>query len=145
LKAFAKRLGVWAVLTWASAWSASSAADIILFDFGLNIDGDTTCNEGLGCDTNGAADLGGIAGVGDSGFNYTTGLGVLSITLTGSGAHYVGLFVDHEIDEPLNTFFNENGNVGGTGAAGQSWEIDEPGYVFGNIFSKLPRRDARQQ
>jgi hypothetical protein len=52
-------------------------------------------------------------------------------------------FLDADIDEPLNTFFNESGalvSVLGTGAgdtAVDSWEIDEPGFVFGDVFDNL--------
>lgn len=44
-------------------------------------------------------------------------------------------FLDAEIDEPLNTFFNEFATIRGTLAAGQNFEIDEPGFAFGNIFA----------
>ena len=51
-----------------------------------------------------------------------------------------------EIDEPINTFFNEYGAfvslalppgapAGATAAS--SWEIDEPGFSFGDIFTHL--------
>jgi hypothetical protein len=43
-------------------------------------------------------------------------------------------FVDAEIDEALNTFFDEFGETSGAPAAGQSWEIDEPGFAFGDVF-----------
>ena len=52
-------------------------------------------------------------------------------------------FIDPEIDEPTTTFFNEYGataGVTGVGAADpdpDSWEIDEPGFVFGDIFDNL--------
>jgi hypothetical protein len=42
------------------------------------------------------------------------------------GAHYFGLFIDVDIDEPLNTFFNETGSAKGSLAAGQSWQIGDP-------------------
>lgn len=44
-------------------------------------------------------------------------------------------FVDLEIDETLNTFFNEYGEMAGAPAPGQGWEIDEPGFVSGNLFA----------
>lgn len=53
------------------------------------------------------------------------------------------VFLDAEIDQAINTFFNESGemlSVTGTGAAdifADSWEIDEPGYVFGDIYDNL--------
>lgn len=52
-------------------------------------------------------------------------------------------FLDAEVDQTLNTFFNESGalvDVSGTGAgdtAADSWEIDEPGYLFGDIYDNL--------
>lgn len=72
-----------------------------------------------------------------SSFDTLIGLGTVTVSLSGAGPHYVGLFVDHEIDETSNTFFNEFGATSGSAAAGQSWEIDEPGYIFGDIFSNL--------
>lgn len=53
------------------------------------------------------------------------------------------VFLDAEIDQAINTFFNESGellSVSGTGAGdiyADSWEIDEPGYVFGDIYDNL--------
>lgn len=53
-------------------------------------------------------------------------------------------FLDGDIDETLNTFFNEtgssNGLVLGNGSSdtlADSWEIDEPGFRTGNIFANL--------
>jgi len=43
-------------------------------------------------------------------------------------------FVDAEIDEALNTFFNEYAETEGALAAGRSFEVDEPGFVSGDIF-----------
>ena len=73
----------------------------------------------------------------DSGFDYTTGLGTLTITLDGASAHNVVFFVDHQIDADLNTYFNEYGAVSGLPSAGQSWEVDEPGWVFGDIYDNF--------
>lgn len=53
------------------------------------------------------------------------------------------VFLDAEIDQAINTFFNESGemlSVIGTGASdifADSWEIDEPGYVFGDIYDNI--------
>lgn len=56
-----------------------------------------------------------------------------------SGSALAGLslvsFVDAEIDEPINTFFNEYVEVVGTPGAGQSYEADEPGFTFGDIYA----------
>ena len=65
------------------------------------------------------------------------GLGSIIITLMNAGDYLISMFVDFEIDEAINTFFNEYGDSGGALAAGQSWEIDEPGYLFGNIFDNF--------
>jgi len=53
------------------------------------------------------------------------------------GAHYVGLFIDYDIDILDNTYFNEFGAANGAPAAGLSWEIDEPEYLFGDIKTNL--------
>ena len=107
--------------------AAPAAADIGLFEYAFNIDG-TFSSPLLGDPMPGGVNVGG--------FNDTTGLGSITVTL-GAGMHYVGLFVDHEIDEPINTFFNEFGSASGTPAAGQTWEIDEPGYLFGDIYDNI--------
>jgi len=46
-------------------------------------------------------------------------------------------FLDAEIDEPTTSFFNEFAETSGTLAPGQSFEVDEPGYVFGDVFVNL--------
>ena len=44
-------------------------------------------------------------------------------------------FFDAEIDESRNTFFNEYAETAGALAAGQGYEIDEPGFAFGDIIA----------
>jgi hypothetical protein len=75
-------------------------------------------------------------GVDASRFDVGTGLGTVVITVGGPGPHVVGLFVDPELDTPVNGFGSEFGAVQGTPAPGQTWEIDEPGFAspFGDIF-----------
>lgn len=90
-----------------------ATVNIDLVEYAFNINGVTT---------NGAAP----AGVNLGSFDTVTGLGTVRVTQGGAGSHFVGLFVDHEFDEPVNTLFNENAAVTGTAASGQSWEIDEP-------------------
>jgi hypothetical protein len=104
----------------------AASANIALFDYGFNIDGTTTLN---GAPLPSAIDA--------SGFDFSTGLGSIGITVSGTGAHSVTGFFDHEIDEPINTFFNETGSTTGAPAAGQSWEIDEPGFANGDIFENF--------
>lgn len=57
-----------------------------------------------------------------------------SLAQIASGVTFVS-FLDAEIDEPVNTFFNEYGETDGVLAAGQGFEIDEPGFTFGDIYS----------
>lgn len=47
------------------------------------------------------------------------------------------VFLDAEIDGSTNTFFNEYGEMIGVAGPGVSWEIDEPGFVFGDIVDHL--------
>ena len=65
------------------------------------------------------------------------GLGSLSWSTNQSGEHTFIAMFDFDIDNGDNTYFNENGALFGTPAAGQSWEIDEPGYVFGDIYDNV--------
>jgi hypothetical protein len=75
-------------------------------------------------------------------------LGSVSWTITNkTGGDILGTsffsFLDAEITEPGNSFFNEYGelvSVTGSGAAdtsADSWEIDEPGFSFGNIYDNI--------
>lgn len=106
--------------------SPGSAAVISLFDWAFNVDKTVYV----------ASDFL-PAGLNASGFDWDTGLGTLEWTISGPGAHSVLAFFDHEIDEKINSFYNEYGATSGSPAAGQSWEIDEPGYVFGDIYSNF--------
>ena len=98
-----------------------------LFDWGVNIDGGTVCLDGFSCDSTTLP-----ASVDASGFNFTTGLGTVSYTITGNGAHYTSLYVDHEVSPD---FLDEFGNSTGAIASGQSWEIDDP--FLGDIFTNF--------
>lgn len=66
----------------------------------------------------------------------TTGSAIADLTFT--------LFIDPDLDRDDNTFFNEYGEFisallpvfAPAGAIGfEQWEIDEPEYVFGNIYT----------
>ncbi len=67
-----------------------------------------------------------------------TGLGSIVVTSSGWITGF-GIYVDMEIDEPTNTFFNEFGTAVGSIPLGLNlaWEIDEPGFVYGDIYSHL--------
>ncbi len=63
----------------------------------------------------------------------------LSYTFSNSSAASINnisftSFLDAEIDEAVNTFFNEYATASGPLALGQNYEADEPGYAFGNLF-----------
>jgi len=106
----------------------SANADMALYDWAVNIDG-TVSEIGLGGDPVPAE-------VDVSLFDVFTGLGTITVTL-GAGTHSVDLFVDHELSESINTYYNETGAAFGAPAAGQSWEIDEPGWVNGDIYENF--------
>lgn len=92
-----------------------------LFDWAFNVNG--TLYENFG---------GGIKPAHTGTFNWTTGLGTMNITLPGSGARAFAVFLDHEINlANAGAQFNEYGATHGTPAAGQTWEIDEPGWAAG--------------
>lgn len=122
-----KRLTLWAgaaLLAMSSLSVQAVPVDLSLSEYGFNIDGTVTSNAAP-------------AGVNIGGFNTATGLGSITATITGAGAHSFDAFFDHEIDQFDNTFFNESGFASGVAAAGQSWEIDEPGFVDGDIYDNF--------
>lgn len=112
---------------------AGTAVDVLaipyhLFDYGYSVEGHLVL-----------APAAAPAAVDDSSFDYNTGLGTILVRAQGSGPHYFGVYLDHELDEQANTFFNEYGEPVHSPAASQSWEIDEPGYTFGNLLSNFQR------
>lgn len=72
-----------------------------------------------------------------SSFDLSQGLGTVRMSFSTPGTHWGGLYVDHELSETLNTYFNEVGSVSGVPATGLTWEIDEPGFVFGDIYDNF--------
>jgi len=108
--------------------TGAKAATIDLYDYEYNIDGALSLPL-LGDPVPVEAD--------ETLFDDLTGLGTIEVSVTGVGDHFVGLFVDHEIDELINTYFNELGSTSGAPAAGQTWEIDEPDVIFGDIIANF--------
>jgi hypothetical protein len=106
---------------------AGSASTIGLFEYAFNVDGTIykTPNPFPPAIFNFEA------------FDTATGLGTVTATISGQGSHYFEAFFDHEIDEVANTYFNEFGSTSGNPLAGQSWEIDEPGFVSGDIYDNF--------
>lgn len=93
--------------------SSANAVSISLFEVGVNKDGDqpTPANVKYALDP--------------------SGLGSVSVIVKGKGEHFVLGYFDYEIGE---LFFDELGAANGAPGAGESWEIDEPGFTFGNIY-----------
>jgi hypothetical protein len=77
-----------------------------------------------------------------SGFDFNSGLGTVKISFTpgAAGNYFVDVFFDHDLQ---SKFGNEIGAVTGTAAAGQTWQIDEPGsgsmsgdgHVIANFYN----------
>jgi ABC-type oligopeptide transport system substrate-binding subunit len=66
-----------------------------------------------------------------------TGLGTRSFSFTNSGAYTVRSFFDLELSLATTGFLNEYGNAFNSPRAGQSWQIDEPGYTGGTIWDNF--------
>lgn len=108
-----------------------TAATVELYEVATNVNGNVL-------DSLLGEDVSSTTGFDFTSFNLSTGLGTIKATYNGAGAQqYVALFLDHEISQGQNTFFNEFGTTTGAPAAGQSWEIDEPGFSFGDIFTNF--------
>lgn len=108
-------IGAVAVAFWGLG-AGSAGAATILYNWVLNVDG-TTAEGAFGDPLPPGVDAGA--------FDFSTGFGTLVITVSGTGPHHVGLHLDHDID---TDFSDETGTAVGTPDAGQSWEIDEPGF-----------------
>lgn len=104
----------------------NAKADVSLFELGINRDGVISTVPG---DPLPAGSV----------FDTTTGLGHIRLVFATAGPHSGVLYVDHELSEAVNTFFNELGSVSGAPSAGQSWEIDEPGFSSspGDIYDNF--------
>lgn len=118
------KIGILALAAFGLGSTAASATTIGLFEYAFNVNGTVTSGSAPG-------------GVNIAGFDTSTGLGTISFSTSADGAHSFLAFFDHEIDEAINTFFNEYGATSNSPASGQSWEIDEPGYGYGNIYANF--------
>ena len=128
---------LFAVMFIGTITSGAKASPIIsVFDYGVNIDGTTSFNTTSPKPSE--VDISSFDGARARVLSGTaTGLGTVSVKITGTGSHFVDFWVDHDIDTATNTFFNEFGATSGALAAGQTWEIDEPEIVFGDIITNL--------
>ena len=103
------------------------AGPINPFDACLNING-AIHHVALGCFADAASDAPGSVSESietDLGA-FDSGLGSVSVELSDVGDFFVGLFVDWDIAE---FYFDEASSSSGVLAAGQSFEVDEPGWV----------------
>lgn len=116
----------------------ASADTIELASAVFNVDGEVADSLVDGTPLSGV-----LPGLDDSAFDYATGLGTITLTITGAGAHAVAGFFDFDILDPLgsNTFFDDRGEALGTAPAGLGWEVDEPGAVFGDILAHVMNGD----
>ena len=130
-----KLIKQWLVVTWALVLApAALAGPSVLFDYGFNINGTVSFPffDGVPAE----ADL--------LGYDDFSGLGTITVEVTGAGDHHVGLFLD--LEQGVN-FFDETVSTVGTAATGQSWEADEPGLAnppiyLGDIFDNFLLGDA---
>jgi|LGVF01.1.fsa_nt_gb hypothetical protein len=123
-----KKLGIVSLMVLFLAFGVSGAsATPTLWDWAFNLNGDSY----YPYDT--------VPGLDDTGFDWNTGLGNITLTYDPgfAGDYYFLSFFDHEIEESPATFCNEYGATSGTPAPGQTWEIDEPGSVFGDIYDHV--------
>ncbi len=74
-----------------------------------------------------------------SGFDFSTGLGTITIYFNpgAAGNYYLAGFLDHEIDQFVNGYWNELGDAVGAPISGQTWEIDEPTGLIGDIWANF--------
>jgi hypothetical protein len=104
--------------TAAALFSASAgAATVSLFDIGFNLNGVQPFPKGV-----------------DYSKLDKNGLGSVTVRANANGENFVLGYFDFDLGD-LN--FDDTGAVGGAPGAGESFEIDEPGFVFGNIFANF--------
>jgi hypothetical protein len=127
------KIGILALAALGLGFTGASAATINLYQYAFKVNSTVYSVTDDGDDTNDDTLPGTISL--SSGFT-TTGLGNITFTTSGAGAHSFLAFFDHEMVEGENTFFNEFGTVNNTPGANQSWEIDEPtGDYGGDIYT----------
>lgn len=120
---FFRRAVAFFVLTGVSV--SSWAGEIRLNDWAFNVDGSVYDF------------FAGDPMPGSGSFDNLTGLGTLEFQFSSPGTHSLIAFFNHEFAAGHNTFFNEYGEAQGTPGNGQSWQIDEPGLVFGTIYDNM--------
>jgi hypothetical protein len=110
-----------------SAPSAALAEPINLFEVAFNVDG-TGYSSIAGFQPN-LLDAGTGSPFDVSAFDFSAGLGTIQLVIDGAGAHSIAGFFDLELSDQSNSAFDDEGAALGSPDAGESWEIDEPGYA----------------
>ena len=100
---------------------SAQALPVNLFEYDVNVDGTPayiTWGDPVPSNVNVSA------------FNDVTGLGTITATFSGAGAHSFDAYFDHDLYKD-----NETGAVIGSASVGQSYEIDDPfgGDIFPNF------------
>ena len=109
-------LRVLAMAAWLGVAGSASAAQVKLFELGINRDGVLPTPPGVTY----ALDA--------------SGLGAVRVLVAGAGDHSVIGYFDFDIGDAADDDF---GGTGGAPGAAQSWEIDEPGFVSGDIYDNF--------
>ena len=115
-----------AALLGLSSLSAQAVPTLFLNEYGINIDGDYIYDSAPLPTPTSVVDMSLFDGV----------VGTISATITGMGHHSFDAYFDHDFGLDWS---NETGvtKYGATAATGQSWEIDEPGYISGDIVDNF--------
>jgi len=115
----------------------ASAATIGLYEAGFNIDGTVPSCLNDPLDSVPEPCAGFPSSIDTSDFSLTTGLGTITFSVTAKGAHQVVGYFDLEFLDSNNSYVNEYGQASGIPLPGQRWEIDEPGFIFGDIYTHV--------
>ncbi len=120
-----KKLAAVIALSLCLAFNVSPAsASSVLYDWAFNLDGEIY--------EDWRSDILPMSGDLDE-----NGLGTLTWNTDVPGPHRFIAFFDYEIDQAENTFFNSNGQSVNLPPPELHWEIDEPGYTFGDIYDHV--------
>lgn len=110
------------------AWATPASADTIsLNDWIFNHNGTTWDPDNPGLPGN----------IDASAFDFDTGLGTLTVQIGAVGQHSFIAYLDHDLVGLTNPWGDEYGATFGTPGAGQSWEVDQPGYGVGNLVDNV--------
>jgi len=121
-----------------ACFATSASATSILYDWYIDVDGDVN----MAADTYMRPDYGTVTGfdmvyIPAFELEQPSAIGTIALTIGSAGAHSIIGYFDAEIDEWLNTPYNETGSVNGIAPAGLSGEIVNPYDQQGDIAFKV--------